>query len=112
MFSTELTSHSRHGRAVVALSGELDLADADSVAFALATIAGRAPSIIVDLAGLEFIDARGVMALARGRTRARKAGGDLVLAAPRRKVMRVLAAVRRIDPFTIYATADEAARSA
>jgi anti-anti-sigma regulatory factor len=52
------------------------------------------------------------MALARGRTRARKAGGDLVLAAPRRKVMRVLAAVRRIDPFTIYATADEAARSA
>ena len=110
MFSTDLSSRSGDGHAVVALRGDLDLVDAASVAFALAMIAGRDPVIVADLAGLEFIDSSGVMALARSRKRARHAGGDLVLAAPRPRVMRVLAAIRLTDPFTIYASADEAVR--
>ena len=110
MFSTDLASRSGDGYAVVALRGELDLVDAASVAFALAMIAGRDPVIVVDLAGLEFIDSNGVVALGRGRKRARRAGSDLVLAAPRPRVTRVLAAIRLTDPFTIYATADEAVR--
>ena len=110
MFSTDLSTRSCDGHAVVALRGELDLVDAASVAFALAMIAGRDPVIVADLAGLEFIDSSGVVALARGRRRARDAGGDLVLAAPRPRVTRVLAAIRLTDPFTIYASADEAVR--
>jgi anti-sigma B factor antagonist len=110
MFSTDLSSRSRDGHAVVALRGELDLVDAASVAFALAMIAGRDPVIVVDLAGLEFIDSSGVVALTRARRRARKAGGDLVLAAPRPRVTRVLAAIRLTDPFIVYASADEAVR--
>jgi anti-sigma B factor antagonist len=108
MFSTDLSSRSGDGHAVVALRGDLDLVDAASVAFALAIIAGRNPVIVADLAGLEFIDSSGVVALARGRRRARQAGGDLVLAAPRPRVTRVLAAIRLTDPFTIYASVDEA----
>jgi anti-anti-sigma factor len=75
----------------VALRGELDLVDAAALAVALEAIGARAPRIImVDLAGLEFIDASGVAALQRGRMHARNAGGDLVLAAPQRQVRRVL----------------------
>jgi len=108
MFSTELSTCSCDGHAVVALRGELDLADAVDVAAALTAVAAREPEIIVDLAGLEFIDSSGVAALARGRRQARRAGGDLVLAAPRQKVMRVLAITRLTEAFAVYATVEEA----
>jgi anti-sigma B factor antagonist len=110
MFSTALSTRSCYGHAVVALRGELDLADAAAVAAALTAVAAREPGIIVDLAGLEFIDSSGVAALARGRRQARQAGGDLILAAPQQKVMRVLAITRLADAFSVYATVEDAAR--
>jgi anti-sigma B factor antagonist len=109
VFSTDLSTRSCDGHAVVALRGELDLADAVAVAAALTAVAAREPGIIVDLAGLEFIDSSGVAALARGRRQARQAGGDLVLAAPQQAVMRVLATTRLADAFFVYATVEEAA---
>ena len=108
MFSTNLSTRSCDGRAVVALRGELDLVDAAAVAAALTAVAAREPQIIVDLAGLEFIDSSGVTALARGRRRAWRAGGDLVLAAPQQKVLRVLAVIRLAEAFSVYATVEEA----
>ena len=108
MFSTDLSTRSCDGRSVVALRGELDLVDAAAVAAALTAVAAREPGIIVDLAGLEFIDSSGVAALARGRRQAWQAGGDLVLAAPQQKVRRVLAVNRLTDAFCVYATVDEA----
>ena len=108
MFSTDLSTRSCDGHAVVALRGELDLADAVAVAAALTAVAVREPGIIVDLAGLEFIDSSGVAALARGRRQARQAGGDLILAAPQQRVMRVLATTRLADAFSVYATVEEA----
>jgi len=107
VFSTDLSTRSCEGRVVVALRGELDLADAAAVAAALAAVAAREPQIIVDLEGLEFIDSSGVAALARGRRQAWQAGGDLVLAAPQQKVMRVLAITRLTDAFSVYATVEE-----
>jgi anti-sigma B factor antagonist len=112
VFSTDLSSRSCDGRVVVALRGELDLADAAAVAAALTAVAAREPWIIVDLAGLEFIDSSGVAALARGRRRARQAGGDLVLAAPQQEVKRVLAITRLIDALSVHATVEEAAAGA
>ena len=112
VFSTDLSTRSRDGRAVVALRGELDLVDAVAVAAALAAAAVSEPQVIVDLAGLEFIDSSGVAALARGRRQAWQAGGDLVLAAPQREVMLVLAVTRLIDAFCVYATVEEAAGAA
>src|ERR1700726_2807811 len=104
MFSTVLSTRSCDGYAVVALRGELDLADAAVVAAELTQIAAREPRIIVDLAGLEFIDSSGVAALARGRRLARHAGGDLLLAAPRHQVLRVLTLTRLIDVFPVHAS--------
>jgi anti-sigma B factor antagonist len=109
MFSVDLSASEYGGHVVVALRGELDIAGA---AAAPATVAARKPEIVVDLAGLEFIDSSGVAALARGRQHARHAGGDVLLAAPRQQVLRVLALTRLIDAFPVYASVEEAASSA
>src|SRR5580700_9208902 len=75
VFSVDLSTRECDGHVVVALRGGLDLADAADVAVALAAAVAREPRIIVDLAGLEFIDCRGGAALARGRRHARQGGG-------------------------------------
>jgi anti-sigma B factor antagonist len=112
MFRMDLGSGECGGHVVVALRGELDVLDAAAVAAALEAVAARQPRIIVDLAGLEFIDASGMAALARGRGHARNAGGDLLLAAPQRQVRRVLTIIWDADGFAIHASVAEAAASA
>ena len=86
--------------------------DAAAVAAALRVVAAREPRIIVDLAGLQFIDASGIAALSRGRRHARNAGGDLLLAAPQRLVRRVLAIIWEADGFAVHASVAEAVASA
>jgi anti-sigma B factor antagonist len=108
MSGVDLNTGECDGHAVVDLRGEPDLADAAGVAAALAAVAAREPDIIMDLAALEFIDSSGVAALARRRKQARHAGGDLLLAAPRQQVMRVLAITRLVDAFSVYASVAEA----
>ena len=112
MVSMDLSTREIDGQAVVALRGELDVADAASVAAALAAVAARAPEIVVDLAGLEFIDSSGVAALVLARVQARHAGGDLLLAAPQDQVLRVLAVIRLAEVFSVHASVHEAASSA
>jgi anti-sigma B factor antagonist len=112
MASMNLSSRERDGKAVVVMRGELDVADAASVAAALVAVAARAPEIIVDLAGLEFIDSSGLAALVLARVQARRAGGDLLLAAPHDQVLRVLAVTRLAEVFSVHVSVDEAAGSA
>ena len=104
-----LSSREGDGRAVVALRGELDVADAASVAAALTAVAARARELIVDLAGLEFIDSSGLAALVVARKQARKAGGDLLLAAPQDQVPRVFAATRLTGVFAVHSSVGQAA---
>jgi anti-anti-sigma factor len=112
MASVDLNTRKCGGRVVVTLCGVLDVLDAVSVAAALVAVAAQEPEIIVDLAGVEFMDSSGVAALVRGRKHARHAGGDLLLAAPQQQVLRVLAITRLIDVFSVHASVDEAAGSA
>ncbi len=112
MFSLDLRTREIGGHVVVELRGELDLADAAGVAAGLAAVAAREPQIIVDLAALEFIDSSGVAALARGRRQARRAGGDLLLAAPAPRVLRIPTITRLIDAFCVHDSVEEAARAA
>jgi anti-sigma B factor antagonist len=109
MRNADLSTREYDGHIVVALRGELDLADAASVAAALTSVAARRPEIIVDLAALTFIDSSGVAALAHARRQARQAGGNLVIAAPQQHVRRVLALTRLADAFSVHASVDEAA---
>jgi anti-sigma B factor antagonist len=112
MFRMDLGSGECGGHVVVALRGELDLLCAPAVATALADLAVCQPRIILNLAGLEFIDVSGTAALTHGRRHARNAGGDLLLAAPRRPVRRILAIIWEADGFPVHASVAEAAASA
>jgi anti-sigma B factor antagonist len=112
MCSVDLMIRESDGQAVVVLRGELDVAAAVRVVAEITVVAARERDIVVDLAGLEFIDSSGVAALVRARNHARHAGGDLLLAAPRQQVLRVLALTRLIDVFSVHTCVDEAARSA
>ena len=112
MFSMDLGAGESGGHLVVALRGELDLTDAASVTAALETVTAIGPRIIVDLSGLEFIDAAGVAALARGRRQARDAGGDLLLAGPQPRVQRVLALIWDAGGSGAHASVAGAAASA
>lgn len=109
MFSVNLSTREYGGHIIVSLRGELDITDAVSVA---ATVAASNLEIIVDLAGLDFIDSSGVAALARGRKHARHAGGDLVLAAPQQQVLRVLTLTRLVEVLHVHCSVAEAAGSA
>jgi len=112
MFSVDLSTREGDGHVIVALRGELDILDAAGVAGALAAVTAREPRVIVDLAGLGFVDASGLAALVSGWKHARRAGGDLLLAAPQPRVLGVLAATRLRDLFSVYPSVEEAVRSA
>jgi anti-sigma B factor antagonist len=89
---------------IVSLCGELDLVYAAMVAAALRFLAARDRWTIVDLSGLDFIDAAGATALSRGRRQARNAGGGLLLAAPQPRVQRVLSLIWAANSSEIQAS--------
>lgn len=100
------------GQVVIALHGQLSLADTPGVASRLITaVATSGPSVIVDLAGLDGIGYNGLSVLLRLRKWARRSGGDLPLAAPRKPVRHILEATGLIDVFSVYPSVDEAAIS-
>jgi anti-sigma B factor antagonist len=110
--SVDLISREGDSRVVVGLRGELDVAVAVRIVAQLSVVAARERDIIVDLTGLEFIDSSGLAALVRVREQARRVGGDLLLAAPQRQVLRLLTLTRLIDVFSVHASVDEAASDA
>jgi|HubBroStandDraft_6_1064221.scaffolds.fasta_scaffold1142425_1 anti-sigma B factor antagonist len=112
MFNVSLITRECSGCVVIALHGELDIADAADVAAALVAAAVGRTGIVVDMAGLTFIDCSGVRALALARARARHGGCALTLAAPRRVVLRVIALTGLIDISDIYASMGDAAEIA
>ena len=109
MASAELSTREGDGHVVVVLRGQLDVTESARVAASLTAVAASGCDVIVDLEGLEYIDSSGLAALARARQHARRAGCDLLLAAPQRQVLRMLAITRLIDVFTVHACVDEAA---
>jgi len=113
MFDVDLSICDFDGQAVVALRGELNLADTPCIASHLiAAVAACGPSVIMDLAGLEGIGYCGLSVLLRVRRWTRNSGGDLRLAAPQPPVRRILEATGLIDVFAVYRSVKEAANSA
>jgi anti-sigma B factor antagonist len=109
MAIVEFSTRRCNGQLVVCLGGELDVAAAATVAAALVQVAVLARQVIMDLEGLEFIDSSGLAALVRARKHAKQAGGDLLLAAPQRQVLRVLAITRLTEVFPVHACVEDAA---
>ena len=110
MFDVELSVDSFGGLAIVALYGELRVADAPGLASHLITaVAACGPSIIVDMAGLAFVDSCGLGVLVRVLKWTRESGGDMALAAPQPQVRQVLSVTGLIDEFSVYPSVELAA---
>ena len=112
MARMEVSSRLTDGQAVVMLSGELDVTDAALVATVLTTVASGRQQIVVDLTKLAFIDSSGLAALVRARRHARKAGFDVLLAAPQQQVRRMLAITRLAEVFSVHTCVEDATRNA
>jgi anti-sigma B factor antagonist len=113
VFNADLSIPDLDGQAVVALRGELGLADAPSVASHLiAAVAACGAWVIVDLADLEGIGYGGLSVLLRVRKWIQRSGGELSLAAPQPPVRQILKTTGLIDVFSVYPSVEEAASSA
>jgi anti-sigma B factor antagonist len=76
---------------VVALEGEMDLANADALGRALTAVLEARPSkVTVDLAKLSFLDSSGVRCLVIALQEASAVGSKLVVRRPRGAALRVL----------------------
>jgi anti-sigma B factor antagonist len=73
---------------VVSLHGQLDLANAERVRDAL--MAATAPTVVVDLSDLRFLDSSGIAALLSARSLITEAGRSFELRGARGVVRRVL----------------------
>jgi anti-sigma B factor antagonist len=79
------------GHAVVAVYGELDLSTAPVLSQCLAPVIGAHPcDLILDLAGLHFIDSTGLTLIVRASNALKVHQGTLGLAHPTAPVRRVL----------------------
>jgi anti-anti-sigma factor len=102
----------RAGCVVVALRGELDVCTAADGLSALTAPAAAGAWVVVDLAELAFIDCYCLGEIMAVRVRARRAGGDLVLAGPQPAVLRLLVLWDVVSRGLVFASVDEAVSGA
>ena len=77
-------------RTIVAPAGDIDVHTAPSLRDCLTSVLeAGARELVVDLHDTTFIDSTGLGVLVGALKRARQAGGDLVLCAPRRSIAKV-----------------------
>jgi len=75
----EVRTSTEPGRVVVALTGECDLSAREELTSALLAAVGMAPVVVVDVAGLRFLDSTGVHGLVTAHHAAQRDGGRLYL---------------------------------
>ena len=107
MPGVELKTSVRGGHVVVVLRGDLDITGAAAAEAAITALMARGQSLVIDLSALDFIDCSSLGALLRVRVRglARRGGGDVVLAAPQPRVLRLLALTGSDEVFSVQASA-------
>jgi anti-sigma B factor antagonist len=104
-------SYDHDGVAVVAASGEIDLATASSFRTALIdAVADRAGDLVVDLSDVTFMDSTGLGALVSARRRLALRGASLRLVGPAGGVRRILDIAKVEHVFPIHDSVDSAAQ--
>lgn len=88
---------------VIALDGEIDLETAPAVRKALLDHLKKGRNLLIDLAGVSYIDSSGIASLVEGLQLARKQGNDLALVSVSQRVHRVLELARLDKVFTLHA---------
>lgn len=96
------------GAVVAAFSGDIDLDSSPEARELLLQCVERGQPLLVNLAGVSYIDSSGVASLVEALQSARKRGGTMALVAVSEAALRVLKLGRLDSVFTIYDTQDEA----
>ncbi len=86
----DLTTLDEPGQVRVTLEGECDLAVSDRLTEVLLDAVRRSPVVVVDLAGLDFLDSSGMHGLVTAHRAARERGGRLEAVNPTGNVALVL----------------------
>jgi len=90
------------GGAVVSVGGELEFGTAASLRTALIDLSQQGcDPLVVDLAGLEFIDSTGLSLLIQAKQRFESDGREFALRRPTHRVLRVLETSGVADLFSI-----------
>jgi anti-sigma B factor antagonist len=89
------------GHVVVVLRGDLDVTGAADAEAVITALVARGRYLIIDMSALGFIDCSALGALRKVRGLARQGGGDVVLAAPRPLVRRLLALTGNDEVFSV-----------
>ena len=92
---------------VIAFRGDIDLQTSPDARKELLALVGNGRSILVDLAGVGYIDSSGVASLVECLQSARKSGQQMALVSVSDGAMRVLQLARLDRVFKIYGTVDE-----
>jgi anti-sigma B factor antagonist len=97
------------GVVLLRLEGELDIAAAPAIRGAIdgARAEGRAP-VVLDFAEVTFVDSAALRELLEGDERLRADGAELVLAAPRPVVARLLELTSTSEMLTLSPTVEQA----
>ncbi len=105
----QVKKSSREGVTLLSLEGQLiHGAETRHLAQQLAgLIAAGETRVLLDLAGVGFIDSSGVAELVAGYSELRRAGGDLRLCRPQPLVAKVFHVVKLTSRLGVYATVDE-----
>ena len=96
------------GWAVVRAGGEIDTHTVHEFHETVTRAMSLSPRVVLDLAGVTFVDSSGLGALIVARNSAREGRGSLSLVSPPPVVRRLLGSTRLHDVFDIHDTLDEA----
>jgi len=94
--------------AVVRAAGEIDARTVHAFHKVVAEAGSLASHVVIDLAGVTFVDSSGLGGLIVARNSARESGGSVSLVSPPPVVRRLLGSTRLHDVFAIYDSLDGA----
>jgi anti-sigma B factor antagonist len=110
VFDLDVTTH-EDGVSVVTVVGEVDVATAPTLRQELLRLASESsgpPRVVIDLAGVDFLDSTGLGVLLGGLKRLRSKDGALVLARAEPQVRKVFEITRVIEILPVHDDLDDA----
>ena len=101
-----LSSESRDDCMVITIRGDLDIVTSPQLDECLTAAQGTHPWIILDLAGVDFLDTSALAVIVGHWKKAEAAGGTLALAGARYRYAKTLWITGLADKLTLYETVD------
>lgn len=103
-------AHRKDGdRTILEVGGEIDVYTAPKLRERLVDLIGEGHcDIIIDMAGVEFLDSTGLGVLVGGLKRVRSHDGQLALVCPQERIYKIFRITGLTKVFPMYDTIDEA----